>query len=141
MTTVIGKKLKMSQIFDEAGLVRVGTYVQLQADLSPELETAESVKLSALSKGRGFTGVVKHYHFAGGPATHGQSDRERHRGSSGQTTTPGRVYKGKRMAGRSGGYKVTLRDVKVLKKDKKAKQLFLGGPIPGAYGSRVLIYV
>ena len=60
----------------------------------------DTVSVSGISKGKGFAGVVKRYHFKGGPRTHGQSDRERAPGSIGQTTTPGRVFKGKRMAGR-----------------------------------------
>jgi large subunit ribosomal protein L3 len=141
MTRFDGKKLKMSQIFEESGLVRSGTFVQLLSDFTDELEAATEVRLSGTSKGRGFAGVVKKFHFKGGPATHGQSDRERHRGSSGQTTTPGRVYKGKRMAGHMGNARVTLRRVPVLQKDREKKLIFLGCPVPGAFGSKVVIEV
>ena len=68
----------------------------------------DKVKVTGLSKGKGFTGVVKRWGFRGGPRTHGQSDRERAPGSIGQTTTPGRVFKGKKMAGRAGGERVTI---------------------------------
>lgn len=137
----MAKKLKMSQIFDDAGEVFAGTYVALTSDWPVELDTASDLKLTGYSKGRGFAGVVKHYHFAGGPATHGQSDRERHRGSSGQTTSPGRVYKGKRMAGRFGNATTTLNEVKILSKLKEQKQIFVKGPVPGAYGGKVILYV
>jgi 50S ribosomal protein uL3 len=136
-----GKKLKMSQIFEETGIVRSGTYILISSEWSEALDLASTLKLSGWSKGRGFAGVVKKYHFAGGPATHGQSDRERHRGSSGQTTTPGRVYPGKRMAGRMGGNKVTLKNAPILLKDKEKKQVFVGVPVPGAFGSKVILYV
>ena len=66
------------------------------------------VAVTGISKGKGFAGVVKKHHFRGGPRTHGQSDRERAPGSIGQTTTPGRVYKGKKMAGRMGGIQSTI---------------------------------
>jgi large subunit ribosomal protein L3 len=91
----------------------------------------DKVRVSGVSKGHGFTGVVKHYKFKGGPRTHGQSDRERARGSSGQTTTPGRVYKGKRMAGRMGNDRVTIKNLSVVTVDPANKQMVLSGPIPG----------
>lgn len=141
MIKLTGRKLKMSQIFNETGEVLAGTYVQVLAEWPEPLDGAETLKLTGLSKGRGFAGVVKKYHFAGGPATHGQSDRERHRGSSGQTTTPGRVYKGKRMAGRMGNEAITLSEVKILAKDKTAKNIFVKGPVPGAFGGKVILYV
>jgi len=71
-------------------------------------KVGDKIKVTGCSKGKGFTGVVKRWHFKGGPRTHGQSDRERAPGSIGQTTTPGRVFKGKKMAGRAGGERVTI---------------------------------
>ncbi len=93
------------------------------------LKPGDSVNVSAVSKGKGFAGVVKRHHFAGGPRTHGQSDRERAPGSIGQTTTPGRVYKGKRMAGHMGGVKRTQRNLIVL--SVSDTQIELKGTIPG----------
>ena len=89
----------------------------------------EFVDVSGVSKGKGFQGVVKRHHFAGGPHTHGQSDRERAPGSIGQTTTPGRVYRGKRMAGRMGGTRVTLRHLEIV--DIKDDSLMVKGLVPG----------
>ena len=89
----------------------------------------ELVKITATSKGKGFQGVVGRYHFAGGPRTHGQSDRERAPGSIGQTTTPGRVYKGKKMAGRTGGRKVTIANLEII--EVKEEGLLVKGLIPG----------
>jgi large subunit ribosomal protein L3 len=88
------------------------------------------VNVTGTSKGKGFQGVVKRHHFKGGPRTHGQSDRERAPGAIGQTTTPGRVYKGKRMAGRMGGDRVTVKNLKVI--DVKENELIVKGLVPGA---------
>lgn len=90
----------------------------------------DTISVTGTSKGKGFAGVVKRHHFRGGPRTHGQSDRERAPGSIGQTTTPGRVYKGKRMAGRMGGETVTVKGLKVI--DATDHELIVKGLVPGA---------
>ena len=99
----------------------------------------EHVDVIGVSKGKGFAGVVKKHHFMGGPRTHGQSDRERAPGSVGQTTTPGRVYKGKRMAGRMGGDRITVKNLKVLGVDQENNQLLISGAVPGRRGTLVEI--
>lgn len=96
------------------------------------VKVGDKVKVSGTSKGHGFTGVVKHYKFAGGPRTHGQSDRERARGSSGSTTTPGRVLRGKRMAGRMGNDTVTVRNLQILEIDPATRRMILKGSLPGS---------
>ncbi|MBI2029323.1 50S ribosomal protein L3 [Candidatus Gottesmanbacteria bacterium] len=96
------------------------------------LKVGDKVDVIGTSIGRGFTGVVKRHHFKGGPRTHGQSDRERAPGSIGQTTTPGRVYRGKRMAGRSGGGKVTVKNLEVMSIDEKQNRIVIAGLIPGS---------
>ena len=100
-------------------------------EIKPELlfKVGDLVKVSGTSKGKGFAGVVKRHRFAGGPKTHGQSDRWRAPGSMGQSTTPGRVYKGKRMAGRMGSDRVTVQNLKVIKIDETG--LTLKGVVPG----------
>ncbi|MBI4080209.1 MAG: 50S ribosomal protein L3 [Candidatus Levybacteria bacterium] len=95
------------------------------------------VKVTGTSKGKGFAGGVKRHQFKGGPRTHGQSDRERAPGSIGQTTTPGRVYKGKRMAGHMGHEKVTITNLCVL--DVVENMLLVKGLIPGIRNSIVYI--
>jgi large subunit ribosomal protein L3 len=95
------------------------------------IQPGDKVRVSGISKGHGFTGVVKHYNFKGGPRTHGQSDRERARGSSGATTTPGRVYRGKRMAGRMGNDRITMRNLRVLEVNVENRQIVLAGSVPG----------
>lgn len=97
------------------------------------------IQVTGVSKGKGFAGVVKRHHFRGGPKTHGQSDRLRAPGSIGQTTTPGRVYRGKRMAGRMGSEKVTVKNLQVVDLDTDRKVLWVMGLIPGHRDSFVFI--
>jgi len=97
------------------------------------------VSVTGVSKGKGFAGVVKRHHFGGGPKTHGQSDRHRAPGSIGATTTPGRVLKGTRMAGRMGGERVTVRNLEVMKVDPQRNLLLVRGAVPGAVNSLVMI--
>src|SRR3990172_10127591 len=97
------------------------------------------VDVVGISKGKGFAGVVKRHGFAGGPRTHGQSDRERAGGSIGATTTPGRVYKGTKMAGHMGAEKVRVQGLEILVIDKESNTIGLKGSIPGPTGSWVLV--
>lgn len=92
------------------------------------------ISVSAINKGKGFAGGVRRYNFRGGPKTHGQSDRHRAPGSVGQTTTPGRVYRGKRMAGRMGGEQVTIKNIHVVSVDKENNEILVSSPIPGRTG-------
>jgi large subunit ribosomal protein L3 len=89
----------------------------------------DSVQVTGVSKGKGFMGVVRRHNFKGGPRTHGQSDRERAPGSIGQSTTPGRVYKGKKMAGRMGNETVTIKNLKVVSVNEN--ELVIKGVVPG----------
>ena len=94
-------------------------------------EPGDRVNVTGTSKGKGFAGVVKRYHFAGGPKTHGQSDRHRARGSIGAGNTPGRVFKGMRMAGHMGDEQVTVRKLEVLQSDPARGLLIIAGSVPG----------
>ncbi|MDP2884038.1 MAG: 50S ribosomal protein L3 [Ignavibacteria bacterium] len=94
------------------------------------------VDVSGRSKGRGFQGVVKRHHFGGvGMTTHGQSDRVRAPGSIGSSSYPSRVLKGMRMAGRMGGERVTVKNLKVLKVIAESNILIVKGSVPGAINS------
>ena len=97
------------------------------------------VDVVGTSKGKGFAGVVKRHHFRGGPRTHGQSDRHRAPGSSGSTTTPGRVFKGTRRAGHMGNARVTVQNLQVVEADGERNLLLLRGAVPGARNGLVLI--
>ncbi len=98
------------------------------------------VAVSAISKGKGFQGVVKRHGFRGGPRSHGQKNRERSPGSiGGGGRAGGRVVKGMRMAGRMGGERVTVKNLKVLQVDSASNTLVISGAIPGRPGSLVEI--
>ncbi len=102
-------------------------------------EEGDLVDVTGTSKGRGFAGVVKRYGFAGGPKTHGQSDRLRAPGSVGACTTPGRVFKGKRMPGRMGGERVTTQSLQVVLVDPERNLLAIKGAVPGGKNGLLLI--
>jgi large subunit ribosomal protein L3 len=99
----------------------------------------DHVDVVGTSKGKGFQGAVKRYHFKGGIKTHGQSDRQRAPGSRSSTTTPGRVYKGSRGPGHMGNDRVTASNLKVVLVDAERNLLGVRGTIPGAKGGLVLI--
>lgn len=99
----------------------------------------DTVKITGKSKGKGFQGGVRRHGFAGGPKTHGQSDRHRAPGSIGQTTTPGRVYKGKKMAGHMGFDKSSVRNLEVISVNGSNNLMVVKGAVPGVTGSLVLI--
>ena len=97
------------------------------------------VDITGTSKGKGFAGVVKRYHFAGGPKTHGQSDRHRAPGSIGGTTSPGRVFKGMRMAGHMGSNRVTVRHLEVFEANPTRNLLLVKGAVPGTRNGLLII--
>ena len=104
-------------------------------------EEGSFVTVTGNSKGKGFQGVVKRHGFSGvGEATHGQHDRSRAPGSLGGSSYPSRVFKGLRMAGRTGGNKVTTENLKVVKVDAGKNLLLLRGTVPGAKNSYVIIW-
>jgi large subunit ribosomal protein L3 len=99
----------------------------------------EHVDVIGTSKGKGFQGPVKRHHFAGGPRTHGQSDRLRAPGSRSSTTTPGRVFKGSRGAGHMGFEQVTVQNLHVVLVDSERNLLGVRGAVPGPRGAMVMI--
>lgn len=99
----------------------------------------DQVDIVGTSKGKGFQGAVKRHGFRGGPKTHGQSDRQRATGSIGATTTPGRVFKGKRMPGHMGSERVTIQNLRVEYIDPDRNLLGVRGAVPGPKGGVVMI--
>ena len=99
----------------------------------------DQVDIVGTSKGKGFQGVMKRHGFRGGPATHGQSDRQRSPGSIGATTTPGRVFKGKKMPGHMGSERVTIQNLRVEYVDPDRNLLGVRGAVPGSKGGVVMI--
>ena len=124
---------------------------EIRLDKEPEYKVGDIIKASDVvkagdvvfatgdTKGKGFAGGVRRFNFKGGPKTHGQSDRHRAPGSIGQTTTPGRVYKGKRMAGRMGNTQVTIKKLHVVSVDPEKNEVLVSGAIPGRIGSFLTI--
>ena len=102
-------------------------------------EEGQLVDVSGISKGKGFAGTVKRWNFATQDATHGNSLAHRKPGSIGQCQTPGRVWKGKKMAGHMGNVKKTVQNLKVVKIDEENSLLLVQGAIPGFNGSSVII--
>ncbi|OGO19412.1 MAG: 50S ribosomal protein L3 [Chloroflexi bacterium RBG_16_50_11] len=102
-------------------------------------KAGDIVDVSGISKGKGFAGGVKRYHFRGGPKTHGQSDRWRAPGSVGSNTSPGRVYKGLRMAGHLGDAHVTVSNLVVSEVDPARNLLLIKGAVPGMTNGLVMI--
>ena len=102
-------------------------------------EEGEMVDVTSVSKGKGFTGVMKRYGFAGGPASHGAQKVHRKPGSIGQCATPSRVFRGKKMPGRSGAEKVTVLNLEVLKADSSEGLIWIKGSVPGPRGATVIV--
>jgi large subunit ribosomal protein L3 len=129
-----GDKVKFLEEGEKKGLLIGETKLFIGDEVKPALlfKKGDMVDVSGISKGKGFQGVVKRHHFAGGPRTHGQSDRERAPGAIGQTTTPGRVYRGKRMAGRMGGDRVTIKNLPIIEATNEG--LLIKGLVSGAKG-------
>ena len=119
---------------DDTETIEVGDRVDVSL-----FQEGDMVDVTGVSKSKGFAGVVKRHHFAGGPKTHGQSDRHRHPGSIGATTSPGRVFKGMRMAGHMGNEGVTVRHLEVCGADADRNLLLVKGAVAGNRNGLLLI--
>lgn len=115
-----------------------GAALGLQINVSEIFSPGDIVDVTGISKGKGWAGGVKRWGFHGGPRTHGQSDRERAPGSIGQTTTPGRVYRGKKMAGRMGSDTVTVKNLEVISVTDDGV-LLIKGLVPGNVNGLVMV--
>jgi len=114
----IGMKVKIDDVFNEN----------------------EFLDVTSISKGKGFQGVVKRHNFSGvGQNTHGQHNRNRAPGSIGAGSTPSRVFKGMRMGGRTGGNKVKIQNLKILKINQKENLIYVGGSVPGSKNTYVIL--
>ena len=132
------------------GAGRVGTLREFRVDNVDEYELGQVlaigdlfspgdfVDVTGVSKGKGFAGHIKRHNFRRGPKTHG-SDHHREPGSIGPGTTPGRVYKGLRMAGHMGDEQATVKKLRVVRTDPERNLLLVNGSLPGARGSLILV--
>ena len=125
--------LREIRLTDTEG-IKVGDSVDISL-----FEPGDIIDITGISKGKGFAGVVKRYNFAGGPKTHGQSDRHRAGGSIGAGTSPGRVLKGTKMPGHMGNEQVTARKLEVIQVDSEKNIMLVKGAIPGAKNGILLI--
>lgn len=135
----IGTKLKMTQVWKDDRAFPV-SIIKMAGEQFAGLEEGRKVKVSGITKGKGFQGVVKRHGFSGGPQTHGQKNRLRAAGSIG-STAPQRVVPGRRMAGRMGGVRHTVKNLQVVDFNKESKELFLKGAVPGNKKGKVEIAI
>lgn len=137
------RKLNMTQIFADNGKVVPVTWLVLDEsakDLLADEFVGKQAVVTGFSKGKGFAGAMKRWGFKGGPATRGQSTSPRQTGSIG-SQTPGRVRKGKKMAGHLGNKKITIKGLKIVGLEKETAKIMVSGPVPGARNSKVNIKV
>lgn len=127
------RTLKEFALLNESELPPLGT--KLSVDI---FSVGELVDVTGTSKGRGFQGVVKRWGFGGGPASHGSMSHRRP-GSIGQKTEPGRVWKGKKMAGHMGMQTVTIKNLQVVYVDKENEVIAVKGSVPGWIGGRIIV--
>ena len=144
------KKLTKPEAGQLKGLPNLATIREFRLDDLSGFEVGQTIAVSDLfaagdlvdvtgvSKGKGFAGHIKRHHFHRGPKTHG-SDHHRAPGSIGPGTTPGRVYKGVKMAGHMGDARATAKKVKVVQADADRNLLLLKGSLPGGRGSLILV--
>ena len=117
-----------------------GSKLEVGAEIGVDIfETGQRVDVSGTTIGKGFAGVVKRHNFHMGDATHGNSLAHRVPGAIGQCQTPGRVFKGKRMAGQMGNKRRTIQGLEVVRVDTERKLLLIKGAVPGAKGGDVVI--
>ena len=117
-----------------SGKIKIGDKINVSIFAAGDL-----VKVTGITRGKGFAGSVKRWGFAGGPKTHGQSDRHRAPGSIGAGTTPGRVYKGKKMAGHMGNTQLTVTNLEVIEVDLNKNLILIKGSVPGAKNGVLIV--
>jgi len=119
---------------DNESPISVGN--ELKVDI---FNNGQKVDVTGVTKGKGFTGTVKRHHFKMQDATHGNSLSHRAAGSIGQNQTPGRVFKGKKMAGQKGHVRCTAQNLEIVRVDAERQLLLIKGAIPGAPGGDVIV--
>ncbi len=133
-------KVGSGDILWEMRLVKGNEGFSMGSEITIDIfKTGQIVDVSGITKGKGFAGVMKRYHFAGGFATHGCSVSHRVPGSIGQRQTPGRVFKGKKMAGHLGNVKRSIQNQKIVKIDGERNLIMIQGGVPGAPGGYVVV--
>jgi len=136
---LLGQFKKAFQFLKEFRLDKIKKEKDINFEIGQEIKAeifrpGEKVNVSGISRGKGFQGVVKRHHFKGSPKSHGTKDRWRAPGSIG-STTPQRVVKGRRMAGRAGGRRITIKNLEIIKVEPEKNLLYLKGAVPGKRGT------
>ena len=136
---LLGQFKKLFQFLKEFRLDKIKKEKDINFEIGQEIKAeifrpGEKVNVSGISRGKGFQGVVKRHHFKGSPKSHGTKDRWRAPGSIG-STTPQRVVKGRRMAGRAGGRRITIKNLEIIKVEPEKNLLYLKGAVPGKRGT------
>jgi large subunit ribosomal protein L3 len=126
--------IKEAKVVDSSAAISVGDKVSVSI-----FEPGDLVRITGTTRGKGFAGGVKRWGFAGGPKTHGQSDRHRAPGSIGAGTTPGRVFRGKKMAGHMGNAKLTVTNLEVIEVDTNNNLIAVKGSVPGSRDGLLII--
>ena len=141
LKSVIKEGAKMAPRFLREIKLKEAPELKVGEVLNPSeiFKVGDMISVTGISKGKGFAGGVKRWHFSGGPKTHGQSDRQRAPGSIGQGTTPGRVYKGKHMAGRMGSEQIKVKNLWIVGIDADKNEMQISGPVPGIAGRLLVI--
>ncbi len=119
---------------DEAKDIQLGNEIKVDA-----FTDGQKVDVTGVTKGKGFAGAVKRHHFKTQDATHGNSLSHRAAGSIGQNQTPGRVFKGKKMAGQLGNARRTIQNLEIARVDSKRNLILIKGAVPGAPGGDVIV--
>jgi large subunit ribosomal protein L3 len=119
---------------EEVGKIQVGQEIKLDT-----FTIGQKIDVTGTTRGKGFAGVIKRHHFSSQDATHGNSLSHRAPGSIGQNQSPGRVFKGKRMAGHLGNVRRTAQNLEVAAIDTQRNLLLIKGAVPGAPGANVLV--
>ncbi len=138
MEKIKGIKIKMSQIFKNDVVYPVSVIKTEKKEDAEIFKEGELVDVSGTTKGKGWQGVVKRHGFGGGPQTHGQKNRLRAPGSIG-STAPQRVLPGKKMGGRMGGIRKTIKNLQIVSLDKENGLILIGGSVPGNNKGKVEI--
>jgi len=148
--TDVARKLSKPEAGQLKDLPKLATLREFRVDSVDEVTVGQTISIddvfaagdlvdvTGVSKGKGFAGQIKRHNFKRGPKTHG-SDHHREPGSIGPGTTPGRVYKGLRMAGHMGDQRATIKKVRVVRADPEKNLLLVKGSLPGARGSLILV--
>ena len=121
------KKILKEFYYQDPDDVKLGQEVTVDI-----FEIGDTISVSGVSKGKGFAGHMKRHNFSGGRASHGKNSVMRKAGSVGAGTSPGKIWKGTRMAGRMGNDKVTIKNLEIIKMDSEKNLLFVSGSVPGA---------